>query len=70
MTKSDGNSPTTIALPPLDIATVAWLLDSCGRLQEILWRTRGAELEAYWTATEPAQTISGPLVTTACRRTR
>ena len=70
MTKFDASSPTTFALPPLDIATVAWLLDSCGRLQEFFWRTRGAELEAYWTATEPAQTISAPLVTTPRRRTR
>jgi len=48
-------------LPPLDIATVAWLLDFCGQLQEVLWRTRGAELEAHWTATEPGQLLCGPL---------
>jgi len=58
-----------MALPPLDIATAAWLLDLCGRIQEVLWRTRGAELEAYWTATEPSQAISGPL-TKPRRRTR
>ena len=56
-------------LPPLDIATVAWLLDFCGQLQEVLWRTRGAELEAYWTATEPGQPIYGPL-TKPRRRSR
>jgi len=53
----------------MDIATVAWLLDFCGQLQEVLWRTRGAELEAYWTATEPGQPIYGPL-TKPRRRSR
>jgi len=69
VTTPDDPTPTTLRLPPLDIATAAWLLDLCGQLQEVIWRTRGAELEAYWTATEPGQPIYGPPVNPR-RRTR
>ena len=51
----------TLTLPPLDGPTAAWLLDVCGRLQHELWLAYGAEIEAHWTATEPAQLIYGPL---------
>ena len=61
MTTPDKPPSITMHLPPLDIATAAWLIDFCGKLQEVIWRTRGAELEAYWTATEPGQLIYGPL---------
>jgi hypothetical protein len=69
VTRPRDRSTITLALPPLDIATVAWLLDLSGRIQELLWRTRGAELEAYWTTTEPGQPITGPL-TRPRQRTR
>ena len=69
MTTPDKPLSITMSLPPPDIATVAWLLDFCGQLQEVLLRTRGAELEAYWTATEPGQLLYGPL-TKPRRRSR
>ena len=42
-------------------ATWRWLAHAPRQLQEALWQTRGAELEAYWTATEPGQLLYGPL---------
>lgn len=57
-------------LPPLDIATVAWLFDVCGQLSHILLQTYGDELEAYWTRTEPSQKLKGPLSPPAGRRAR
>lgn len=67
MTPSD-RPAISMPLPPLDVATAAWLLDLCGQLQQIIWRTHGADLEAYWTATEPGQPIYGPLTKPPRRR--
>lgn len=53
--------PVRLELPPLDVATVAWLVDVCGRLAHALLRRYGDELEAYWAVTEPEQPITGPL---------
>lgn len=50
-----------LELPPLDVATVAWLLDVCGQLSHVLLKRYGDQLERYWSATEPGQPIAGPL---------
>jgi len=64
-----GDRPAiSMPLPPLDVATAAWLLDLCCQLQQFIWRAHGAELEAYWTATEPGQLIYGPLTKPQRRR--
>jgi hypothetical protein len=58
----------SMPLPPIDVAIAAWLLDLCGQLQDVIWRTYGAELEAHWTATDPPQPIYGPLTEPRRRR--
>ncbi len=68
MTAPYNRPAISMPLPPLDIATAAWLLDLCGQLQSTIWRTYGAELEAHWTATEPGQPIYGPLTKPRRRR--
>lgn len=59
-----------IELPPLDIATVAWLVDVCGQLAHVLLQRYGDELEAYWAQTEPRQPITEPLRSPWTRRAR
>jgi hypothetical protein len=53
--------PVALRLPPLDGPTAAWLIDLCGQLQAALWREYGAEVEAHWRATVPAQPIYSSL---------
>ena len=60
MTGHDQDGSGVLSLPHLDAATAAALLDLCGRLQAVLWRIHGDEIEAYWTATNPEQPIYGP----------
>lgn len=59
-----------LQLPPLDIATVAWLFDVCGQLSHALLQDYGDELEAYWTATGPDQPSVAPLAPPPARRPR
>ena len=53
--------PVRLELPALDVATVAWLVDACGRLAHVLLQNYGDELEVYWAATDPGQPITEPL---------
>lgn len=54
----------TLPLPPLNGATAAWVIELCGHLQEAIWLTYGAQIEAHWTATDPGQPIYGRLKST------
>ncbi len=55
----DTNRKLSLPLPPLTPATAAWLIDLCGQLQHHIFQTYGAEVEAYWAATQPHQLITG-----------
>jgi len=59
-----------VQLESLDAATAAWLVDFCGHLQHAIWQAYGDEIEAYWTATEPEQPVTGPLSPITPRKRR